>query len=182
MIFARFQNNEAAISAKDNLGPKYGACLARPFNFNNPNYKPFTHCEGCGMEIEKQWKDDHLRICSMQLDTSNINISKNYDTSDISTASTNIACFSEPKLTKQLPQQPIFSTPIPLIDTTLPETINLITLESPQSSPANTLQPFHENLNPSQTPSLNLGIKQPASQKPGSDDKMSERSTSPVNF
>ena len=161
MIFAQIQDNEAAISAKDNLDPKYGACLARPFNFNNPNYNPFTHCEDCGMEIEKQWKGDHFRICGIQLETSHINNPKNHDTSDINTASTNIAYFSEPKLAKQLPQQPNFNTPTPLIDTALPETINLITLESPP--------PSHKNPNPLQTPSPNLGLIQPATQKPESD-------------
>ena len=174
MIFAQIQDNEAAISAKDNLDPKYGACLARPFNFNNPNYNPFTHCEDCGMEIEKLWKGDHSRICGIQLETSHINNPKNYNTSDIDTASTNIAYFSEPKLTKQLPQQPNSNTSTPLIDTALPETINLITLESPP--------PSHKNPNPLQTPSPNLGLKQTATQKPENNDEMSERNTSPVIF
>ena len=179
MIIARFQNNEAAISSKDNLGPKYDACLARPFNFNNLNYNPFTHCEDCGMEIEKQWKNDHLKICGMEVDTSHINISKNRDTSDIYTAPTNIAYFSEPDSARQLPQQPNFNIPKPLVDTTLPETINLISLESPPSSPGDRLQPSHKNSDLPQTPSLNLGPKRTVSQEPESEDEMSEKSTTP---
>ena len=42
MIFARFKNYEATIMVKDNLGPRYYTCLARPFNFKNSHYNPFV--------------------------------------------------------------------------------------------------------------------------------------------